>query len=358
MTSTKKGWRRAERLLRSSLFATPFALMRLLTRFEIEGREHLDRELARCRQSGRGLITISNHLSLFDDPFVMGALLGHTLMNCERKTWWSTPCESNFSPRGDSWRAKLVRTFSDISNMVFFARPSKKIIEVPDDYTEALEARGVDDLIARLDVEAAAYGVGTEEVLRRFITPGDPMDVGTLNQVGMIEACARISCGDWLHFFPEGTRSRSLELRMPRRGVGKAIYHSPDATVLPFCFYGTQDIMPIGRVLPRPLQRVVVKIGEPVPAGELAELRQAPPSLDSYQALVEHAWGSVVELRERTLANYLRRPVAPRVVLAPEQARVPMQPTLPTAPQPHIDAPVAPAYPARKPRRTSYATIR
>ena len=296
--------RRAEHLMRSQLFGLPFMLSRALTRFDVVGREHLLAAMERNRQTGRGLITISNHLSLFDDPFVLAAMLGVKALNVESKRWYSTPCESNFSPRGKGLGPALVRAFSEVSKMVFFARPGKKIIEVPNGYADALERRGVKEVLDRARTMARAEGLDLEAYLERFVTPGDAGELAALNQAGMIEACARISCGDWLHFFPEGGRSRSIDLRPPRHGVGKVLYHCPDAEVVPFCFYGMEDVMPVNAKVPRPFQRVTVTIGHPISASKLRELRSHRPSRESYQALIETAWESVVSLRDCTLARH------------------------------------------------------
>ena len=300
-----KTWQRRERLIRSKILALPFVASKLLTRFDIEGREHLERALARRKRTGRGLITISNHLSLFDDPLVMIAILGINNFTVETKEWFSTPCESNFSPRGKSLGSRFVRYFSDVSNMVFFARPSKKRkIVLPESYMEAMDQRGGADLRQRIEAQAMLNNQDGEAWLRNFLTPGDSDHLAPLNQPGMMEACSRISTGDWLHFFPEGGRSRTLDLRPPKRGVGKVLYHCDDVDVVPICFYGTQDLMPVGAKLPRMLRSVAVTVGQPVPARRLQALRRAAPSPEAYQAMVDGAWESVKSLRASTFARY------------------------------------------------------
>ena len=298
-------WRRYERLLRSKILATPFVLSKLMTRFDIEGQEHLERALARRKRTGRGLITISNHLSLFDDPLVLIAVLGQNNFTVETKWWWSTPCESNFSPTGKGMGSRFVRYFSDVANMVFFARPSKKCkIKLPDSYMEAMAQRGGAELLQRVEDQARLQGVDGETYLRSFLTPGDSERLAPLNQAGMMEACLRISTGDWLHFFPEGGRSRTLDLRPPKRGVGKVLYHCEDVDVMPICFYGTQDLMPVGAKMPRLGQRVAITVGQPVPLRRLRALRRAPASPEAYQAMVDGAWESVRSLQTSTFARY------------------------------------------------------
>ncbi len=298
-------WRRYERLIRSTVLATPFVACKYGNRFDIEGQEHLERALARSKRTGRGLITISNHLSLFDDPLVLYALLGIKHFSVESKVWWSTPCETNFSPRGKGLGSRFVRYFSDVSNMVFFARPSKKsVIKLPDSYVESMHERGGDELVQRAEDRGRLLNMDAEAYLRSFSTPGDGARLAPLNQPGMTEACLRISTGDWLHFFPEGGRSRNLDLRPPKRGVGKVLYHCDDVDVIPICFYGTQDLMPVGTKLPRFGKRIAITVGQPVPQRRLRSLRRAPASPEAYQAMVEGAWDSVKSLRASTFARY------------------------------------------------------
>ncbi len=301
------GLRRTERLVRSTILATPFMATNLLTHYEIAGRRHLEAALAQRARSGCGLVTISNHLSLFDDPMVLFKLLGIRHYSVESKCWWSTPCESNFSPSGSSSKDRFVRYFSDVSNMVFFARRGKlrKQVELVSEYAAIFEKRGGPELMSHLEAAAAREGQDVETWLRRFVTLGHQQHNAALNQVGMIEACARIATGDWLHFFPEGGRARTLHLRAPKKGVGKVLYHSEGAIILPICFYGMQDVWPVNATLPRLFKRVVVTIGEPVSSRQLAPLRAQQPGPEAFQALVDEAWESVSALRLTTLARYL-----------------------------------------------------
>lgn len=288
-------WRRLEKLHRSRILASPFTMARRFTNWEIIGQENLFRALETREREGRGIITVSNHQSLFDDPLVHQAILGIKNFTCEKKVWWSTPCKSNFNPNGASFSARFTRYFSEVSNMVFFERPAKKggVLELPHSYMEALNQRGDANLIDRLMDRASLQGTGGESYLRRFVTPGNPIKLAPMNQTGMIEACARVGLGDWLHFFPEGGRSRTASLRPAKRGVGKVIYHSPNAQVLPIAFCGMHDVLPIKSLRPRFGKKVVVMIGEPVRADTLQALRTNGPSTDTFQALTATAWASV-----------------------------------------------------------------
>lgn len=51
-----------------------------------------------------------------------------------------------------------------------------------------------------------------------------PIDRGQgLQQQGMQAAQQRLSRGDWVHVFPEGTRSRDGRMGQAKRGVGRLI---------------------------------------------------------------------------------------------------------------------------------------
>ena len=288
-------WRRLERLHRSRVLASPFTLANHITRYEIHGIENLHRAMDIRDREGRGIITISNHQSLFDDPMVHMAMLGVKNFTVEKKVWWSTPCQSNFNPSGTSLSARFTRYFSEVSNMVFFERPAKKggVLELPHSYMEALNQRDDPKLIDRLMDHASQQGMGGESLLRRYVTAGNPIKLAPMNQTGMIEACARVNMGDWLHFFPEGGRSRDASLRPAKRGVGKVIYHSPDAQIIPFAFCGMHDVLPIGKNIPRAGKKVVIMVGEPVSAARLQALRAHHECPETFAALTATAWASV-----------------------------------------------------------------
>ena len=295
-----------EKRLRSRVLGAPFVLANLASQYEIVGRSRLQAALAQQARDGCGLVTVSNHLSLFDDPLVLAELLSLRDFTMETKCWWSTPCESNFNPRGSGPSAWFVRYFSDVSRMVFFARPSKggERMVVQEPYSAQLFRRGGAALMDRVNQAADRAGTDAEGWLSQFVSSGTSSGARALNQPGMIEACARVALGDWLHLFPEGGRSRSLHLRQPRRGIGKILFHNPDALVVPLCFYGTQDIMPIGAILPRPGRRVVVTIGEPLRGRDCLSEEGLPPEA-TFLSVAERLWERVRDLRPETLARYL-----------------------------------------------------
>ncbi|MBI5502899.1 MAG: 1-acyl-sn-glycerol-3-phosphate acyltransferase [Deltaproteobacteria bacterium] len=292
---------------RSRLVGGSFSFINLFTRYDVEGREHLFEAVARAKAAGRGLITVSNHVSLFDDPMVLIAVLKLRNFNAETKAWWSTACASNFNPQGKGLGARATRWFNSTANMVFMQRAHKgcKAAALPPSLVEWLRPAVGWKRAELIQQAAAARGLDPETWLRSFVTAHPGECPTSLDQKGMVEACARVNIGDWLHFFPEGGRSRDMSLRPARPGAGKVIYHSPDAEVVPLCFYGSQDVLPIGAVVPRPFKRVVVSVGKPLSAPILAGLRRGPATPETFGEISKFALSGVAALRPAVLARYL-----------------------------------------------------
>ena len=84
-----------------------------------------------------------------------------------------------------------------------------------------------------------------------------PVERGAgLDQFGMQLAQSRLAAGEWVHLFPEGTRSRDGRMQPVRKGVGwlvasAAAAGSPPPLVLPFVHSGMEHILPKGAALPK-----------------------------------------------------------------------------------------------------------
>ena len=77
-----------------------------------------------------------------------------------------------------------------------------------------------------------------------------------LDQFGMQLAQSRLAAGEWVHIFPEGTRSRDGRMQPVRKGVGWLVASSAAAgaappLVLPFVHSGMERILPKGAALPK-----------------------------------------------------------------------------------------------------------
>lgn len=83
-------------------------------------------------------------------------------------------------------------------------------------------------------------------------------------QPGLCAAEERLAAGDWVHIFPEGTRSRDGGRMGPvRKGVGRLVAACAEArpVILPFVHSGMQEVLPKGSLLPKTQKEVRVKRG-------------------------------------------------------------------------------------------------
>ncbi len=170
-----------------------------MNRLEVEGRDRLEAVQSR---GGRGLLTFSNHVSIFDDPLLT----------------------SNFT-EGAYRRIRWVG--ADAIN--FFGTPFK----------------------------AWLFTAGKAAPIVRG---------GGIEQPGMQLLRDRLLAGDWVHMFPEGGRTRDPEARLApefKPGIGWLVAQAHPIT-LPFYHYGMQGVLPVGSSRPRAGNRVRVVFGQPL----------------------------------------------------------------------------------------------
>ncbi len=195
----------------------------------IEGMERF----TSLQDRGSGLLTFSNHVSLFDDPLLISNL--------------------TIGPYGDiRWVAA--------DSLNFFGSPSKAFIF----------SRGKAVPIVR---------------------------GGGLAQTGFTFLRDRLREGAWVHIFPEGGRTRDPRalLTTPfRPGIGRLIAESHPIG-LPFYHYGMHRILPLGAKAPRRGHTVRLVFGDAIDYGEPAVREIAGHQLAAaggpalWEALSEHA---------------------------------------------------------------------
>lgn len=162
--------------------------------------EHADRlDAAQRRPSGRGLLTFSNHTSLFDDPL---------LIACLAPARWHEM----------RWIA------ADALN--FFGSPLRAFVFNGGKCVPLARGTGID-------------------------------------QPGMAFLARKLADGDWVHVFPEGGRSRDPDgrLRLPFKAGMAHLVKASSPLLLPFHHHGMADVLPIGAVLPRLGKQVTVRFG-------------------------------------------------------------------------------------------------
>lgn len=195
----KKRWYHP--LICSSVLYASQCVMRVINRVEFHGKQNWEDLLNNEKvKQGRGILSFSNHVSLFDDPLLISSL-GYT------------------SYKNARWIAADHRNFfgNACKGIIFSAGKCVPIIR-----GAGLKQKGFDFLLDRL------------------------------------------KAGDWVHIFPEGGRTRDTNglLRTPfKLGIGRLIYEA-QPMVIPFYHCGMQKIMPIGSILPRIQQKVQVYFGQ------------------------------------------------------------------------------------------------
>ncbi|MCA9490286.1 MAG: 1-acyl-sn-glycerol-3-phosphate acyltransferase [Myxococcales bacterium] len=154
-----------------------------------------------AKERSRGILTVSNHVSLFDDPW---------LMACLAKPRW-----------------KDLR-WIPVDALNFFST----------------------------DAKAWFFGAGKGVPIIRG---------GGIDQPAMRFLAERLQAGEWVHVFPEGTRSRSpLELHRPLKSGTAHLIQAARPLVLPFHHRGMEKVLPIGSRWPKTGQRVEVRFGDVV----------------------------------------------------------------------------------------------
>jgi len=172
--------------------------MRGLNTLQFERREYWDEA---STQRSRGLLSFSNHVSLFDDPLLISNL-GKTSYSEVR---WIPADHINFFG-------------SYLKGLLFSSGKCDPII------------RG-----------------------------------GGLDQPGFSFLLDRLKNGEWVHIFPEGGRTRETgaRLRTPfKQGIGRLLVEARPLA-LPFYHLGMESILPIGAAIPRVGKRVHVLFGKP-----------------------------------------------------------------------------------------------
>lgn len=182
-----------------------------LNRVQVHGLEKLHDVLLN-RPKNKPLITVSNHVAAMDDPLIIASLLPpRVLLDAQNLRW--TLCATDCC-------------FSNPVTSGFFR--SVKVLPV---------------------------------------SRGDG-----IYQKGMDMAISKLNRGEWVHIFPEGSRSRDggKTIRSSKRGVGRLILDADNIPmVLPFVHTGMQDVMPVGASFPRIGKTVTVVVGDPIEFDDL-----------------------------------------------------------------------------------------
>jgi len=174
-------------------------VMTKLNRLEFIGRHNWDHAF---QTSTRGILSFSNHVSLFDDPLLVSNL-GRVKFSDVR---WIGADHRNFY--GSAFKG--------------FISAAGKCVPI-------------------------VRGAG-------------------LDQPGLAFLAERLKAGDWVHIFPEGGRTRDEHARLKtpfKLGIGQLIAEAKPV-LAPFYHYGMQDVLPIGTTIPKRGRHVRVLFDEPL----------------------------------------------------------------------------------------------
>lgn len=203
-------WRRRVVLQMVGIVSRIFA--KTYTRLEVFNTGTLERLLDVVPRQ-RGLLTVSNHMSVLDDPFVWGALLPlsfHTMRALDLR--WTL---------------------------------------------------GADDVVFRYSWIGKFFRLG--QVI--------PVARGRgLWQAGLDESADLLRKKEWVHIFPEAYVNQSGLLRPLRWGAARLIMEGNCPIVLPIWHIGMERLLPEGSIyLPRPFCRIRVVVGDPIDFTNLLE---------------------------------------------------------------------------------------
>ncbi|KAL3516032.1 hypothetical protein ACH5RR_022934 [Cinchona calisaya] len=187
-----------------------------LNRVQVYGAEKLHQAVLH-RPENKPLITVSNHVASVDDPLIIASLLPRSVLLDAHSLRW-TLCATD-------------RCFRNPFTSAFFK------------YVKVLP-----------------------------VSRGDG-----IYQKGMDIAISKLNRGEWVHIFPEGSRSRDggKTIGSIKRGIGRLILDADNLPiVLPFVHTGMQEVMPIGAKLPRIGKTVAVLVGDPIDFDDILNLEE------------------------------------------------------------------------------------
>lgn len=126
-----------------------------------------------------------------------------------------------------------------------------------------------------------------------------PVDRGAADVEAFRVAQRILDAGNVLMVFPEGTRSPTAELQVPKDGLAMLALRT-NSMIVPIGFSNTDRVWPKGRPIPRLGGHATMRIGEPFRAGELL-----PPEIDRKAAkglattLIMHRIAALIDPRHR-----------------------------------------------------------
>ncbi|KAF8314568.1 uncharacterized protein EI90DRAFT_3089979 [Cantharellus anzutake] len=181
-----------------------------VNKVQVSGLDVLQRALKESNGRGKGVLTISNHISVVDEPFVWGCL----------------PISQYFRPRDMRWTL------------------------------------GASDIMFTNPIFSSFFRAG--QVIETFRGRG-------IYQPAVNDAVRKLDDGAWIHLFPEGYVNQAGGLLRFRWGVGRIIMNTRAfPTIIPMWLSGFDKLMPESRSFPKfiprlsPKHEVSITFGNPI----------------------------------------------------------------------------------------------
>ncbi len=103
--------------------------------------------------------------------------------------------------------------------------------------------------------------------------------------------------------FPEGTRSRTGELKEGRPGTGKLI-HDTQCKVVPIYHSGMENVLPVGTAWPRIFRRIELNVGKPI---DMSDLYAQASSKETSRLVIARVMEAIAELKAQSEARAAAR---------------------------------------------------
>ncbi|KAJ9154751.1 Lysophosphatidylcholine acyltransferase [Pleurostoma richardsiae] len=216
----------------------------------------------------RGLITVSNHISVLDDPLIWGVLPMKNMWNPSNLRW-------GLGAHDICFQNKLLATFFTAGQVL----PTHRSVHSPHG---GLFQASITQAIRLLSAYPFSVRDPSGPPPGRYDLP-DPFSGGSLTYTTMRGADLFVAPSaylsnrhSWVHIFPEGGVHQHAErsMRYFKWGVARLILEAePLPDLVPMFIDGTADVMPEDRAAPRFVPRTGKKIrvafGEKVDAEAL-----------------------------------------------------------------------------------------
>ena len=226
----------------------------VLNNSHVENQEAFDEVFSKKSRNGKGLLTVSNHTNIIEDPILFAAFYRRKYLDGWKILFGNDDQMQNFK-----------RTLAAKENFFWHKNP-----------------------ILRKFFRWFCGRTKTAPIIRH----------GGLDQIVLKELEKRLREGDWIHLFGEGTRTDEYgKLNEFRPGPGKMISEAPNTVVLPWAHDGFEQVMPSGcskgvrAAMPKEIcdkfvqtgKRTQIVFGKPMDLSKMA--KETPKTTDGYMKI-------------------------------------------------------------------------